>query len=76
MHSSSSAVNLALNALNIRVPNCVASSMRMAYVVTEMNALTANITFSHLDLSIRRQRQMCIRDSCYRNERPYRKYHI
>ena len=27
MHSSSSAVNLALNALNIRVPNCVASSM-------------------------------------------------
>ena len=40
MHSSSSAVNLALNALNIRVPNCVASSMRMAYVVTEMNALT------------------------------------
>ncbi len=50
-HSSSSAVNLALNALNIRVPNCVASSMRMAYVVTEMNALTANITFSHLDTS-------------------------
>ena len=51
MHSSSSAVNLALNALNIRVPNCVASSMRMAYVVTKMNALTANITFSHLDTS-------------------------
>ena len=39
--------------LNLANPNQgqLASSMRMAYVVTEMNALTANITFSHLDTS-------------------------
>jgi hypothetical protein len=33
------------------MPNCIASSMRMAYVITEMNALATNITLSHLDTS-------------------------
>ena len=51
MHSLGTAVYLALYALNIRVPDRIGSSMGMAYVVTEMNALTANITFSHLDTS-------------------------
>lgn len=51
MHSLCAAVNLALNALYVRVPNSVASSMRMAYIVTKMNTLTANITLSHLDTS-------------------------
>jgi hypothetical protein len=47
MHSLSTTVNLAFYTLDIRVPNCVASSMRMAYVITKMNALTTNITLSH-----------------------------
>ncbi len=46
-----SAVYLALNALYIGVPDCVASSMRMAYIITEMNALATNITLSHFDTS-------------------------
>ena len=51
MHSLCSTVHLTFNALNIRVPDRVASSMRMAYVVAEMNAFTTNITFSHFDTS-------------------------
>ena len=33
--------------LNIRVPDLVGSSVRMADVVTEMNALAADFTFRH-----------------------------
>jgi len=42
------AIHFAFNILNIGVPDSVRSSMRMAYVITEMSALTTNITFSHL----------------------------
>lgn len=45
------AVNLALNALYVRIPNRIASSMRVAYVVTKMYSLATNITFSHPDTS-------------------------
>lgn len=45
------AIHLALYPLDIGFPNCVGSSIRMAYIVTEMNALATNITFSHLDTS-------------------------
>ena len=51
MHSLGTAVHLALYVLNVRVPDRIASSMRMAYIVTKMNALAANITLSHLDTS-------------------------
>ena len=51
MHSLRTAVDLAFYASDIGIPDSVGSSMRMAYVVTEMNALTTNITFSHLDTS-------------------------
>ena len=47
----SAAFNLALNALYVRIPNCVASSMRVAYVITEMYSLATNITLCHLDTS-------------------------
>ena len=43
-----STVHFTHNLLDIRMPNSVGSSMRMAYVITEMSALTTNITFSHL----------------------------
>ena len=45
------AVYLALYPLDIGFPDCVGPFMRMAYVVTEMNSLATNITFSHLDTS-------------------------
>ena len=47
MHSFGSAVYHAFHSLNVGLPNPVRSSMRMAYVVPKMNALTTNITFSH-----------------------------
>ncbi len=52
MHSLGSAIHLALYALNIGVPDCIASSMRMADIITEMYALAANITLSHLNTSL------------------------
>jgi len=51
MHSLCSAVYHAFYTLNIGIPHCVASSMRMAYIITEMNALATNITLSHFDTS-------------------------
>ena len=51
MQSPGSAVNHAFYILDVGIPHCIASSMRMAYVVTEMNALTTNITLSHIDTS-------------------------
>lgn len=51
MHSPGTAVYLALYASDIGIPDSVGPSMRMAYVVAEMNALAANITFSHFDTS-------------------------
>ncbi len=47
MHSFGSAVYHAFHSLNVGLPNPVRSSMRMAYVVTKMNALATNITLSH-----------------------------
>ena len=47
----SAAVNLTLNTLNVRIPNRVASSMRVAYVITKMYSLATNITLSHNDTS-------------------------
>jgi hypothetical protein len=45
------AVDLSGNSLDIRVPDSVGSSMRMADVVAEMSALATDITFSHLNTS-------------------------
>ena len=47
MHSLGTAVHLALYATDIGIPDSVASSMRMADIVTEVNALAAYITFCH-----------------------------
>ena len=52
MHSLGTAVYLTFYGLYVRVPNRIASSMRMAHIVTEMYALAANITLSHLDTSL------------------------
>ena len=52
MHSLCETVNLNGYVLNVRIPNSVRSSMRMAYVVSEMYALATNITFSHFDTSL------------------------
>ena len=45
-------VNLTLNALYVRIPNRVASSMRVAHVITKMYSLATNITLSHPDTSV------------------------
>lgn len=45
------AIHFAFNAFYVGFPHCICPSMRMAYIVTKLNALTANITFSHLDTS-------------------------
>ena len=47
MHSLSGTVYITFYFFNVGIPNTVGSSMRMAYVVTEMNALATNFTFSH-----------------------------
>ena len=60
MKSFGSSVYRTFYVFNIGIPNSVWSSMRMAYVVTEMNAFTTNITFSHLDTSSK-----CIRISLF-----------
>ena len=46
-----SAIHLAFYILNVGIPDSVGSSMRMADVISEMSALTPNITFSHLRTS-------------------------
>ena len=51
MHPFGIAIHLALYSLDIRIPDCIASSMRMAHIVSEMNTLATNITFRHLDTS-------------------------
>ena len=51
MHGLGSSVNFAFHILDIRSPNLVGSSMGMAHVITKMNALATNITFSHLRTS-------------------------
>ena len=63
MHSLGTTVNIAFYASDVGIPHSVGSSMRMAYVVTKMNALTTNITFSHLDTSSK-----CIRISLFFNK--------
>lgn len=45
------AIHFTFYFLDIGLPNRVGSSMRMAYIVTKMNSLATNITFSHLDTS-------------------------
>ena len=47
MHSLCSAVYFAFHAVYVRVPDRIAPSMRMAYIIAEMNAFTTNITLSH-----------------------------
>ena len=51
MHPFGITIHLALCSLDIRIPDCIASSMGMAHIVSEMNTFAANITFSHLDTS-------------------------
>ena len=52
MHSFRTTVNFAFYTSDIGIPDSVGSSMRMAYVITEMNALTTNITLCHDDTSL------------------------
>ena len=51
MQLLASSIPLAFYVLNVGFPNSVGSSMRMADVVTEVSALTTNITFSHFRTS-------------------------
>ena len=51
MQSLGSAVHFALYPLDIRFPHCIGLSIRMAYIMTELNALPTNITLSHFDTS-------------------------
>lgn len=51
MHPLRSTVHLAPNPLDIRFPHCIGLSIRMAYIMTELNALPTNITLSHFDTS-------------------------
>lgn len=72
MHSLGTAVYLALYTSDIGIPDSVGSSMRMAYIVTEMNALATNITLSHLDTSSMRMHQFLINSQhCYINRKKY-----
>ena len=48
MKSFRRTVNTTFHILYVGIPNSIRSSMRMAYVVSEMSAFTTNITFSHL----------------------------
>jgi hypothetical protein len=48
VHSFDCAIHIAFYSFDVGLPNVVGSSMRMAYVISKMNALTTNITFSHL----------------------------
>ena len=48
MDSLRSAVNNSLNCFNIGLPGTIASSVRMAYLNSESNALSAYITLSHI----------------------------
>ncbi len=52
MHSLGTAVHLALYATDVGIPDSVASSMRMADIVTKMYAFAANITLSHTNTSL------------------------
>ena len=47
MQSSGNTIHFAFYTLHIGVEHPVRSSMRMAHIVSEMNAFSANITFSH-----------------------------
>ena len=51
MKSLVGSADLAHNILDVRIPDPIRSSMRMADVVAEMSALATNITFSHLRTS-------------------------
>jgi hypothetical protein len=47
VHLLVSTVDLNGYSLNIRIPDCVGSSMRMADVVAKMSALATDITLCH-----------------------------
>ena len=47
MHSPCTTVDFTFNASDVGIPDTVGSSMGMAYVVTEMSALSTNCTFCH-----------------------------
>lgn len=48
MKSLGSAIYCALYASDIGIPDMIGSSMRMADIISKMNAFSANITLSHL----------------------------
>ena len=52
VHSLCSAVYFNSNLMYVSIPDSIALSMGMAYVVTEMNALAAYFTLSHFDTSL------------------------
>ena len=52
VHSLCTAVRLNSNLMYVSIPDSIALSMGMAYVVTEMNALAAYFTLSHFDTSL------------------------
>ena len=47
VHSPCTTVDFTFNASDVGIPDTVGSSMGMAYVVTEMSALSTNCTFCH-----------------------------
>ena len=48
MKSLGSTVHFAFNRSDIGIPNMIGTSVRVAYVITEMNAFITNITLCHL----------------------------
>lgn len=46
------AIHFALYSLYISFPDCFRLSIRMAYIITKLNAFSTNITFSHFDTSL------------------------
>jgi hypothetical protein len=51
VHLLCAAFGLDANGLNVRFPDSVRSSMRMADIVAEMNILTADTAFCHFNTS-------------------------
>ena len=64
MHPLGTAVDFALYPFDIRFPYCIGLSIRMAYIMTELNAFPTNITLSHLDTSSNR---VCLRLRLFHN---------
>ena len=52
VHFLSPAVNLHANRLDVRLPDMIGTSMRMAYIISKMDTLPANSTFRHVSTSL------------------------